>query len=80
MSKTNGFHEAIGHEESLEIFLRKMQEFDRAFCDAMASGTDFTIRLEVHGNRGEVLHVRLYKDDREQPRGAQKRIDEKMEE
>ena len=74
---TNGFFEAIKDEQSLTLFIRKMKEFDSVFCEQMYKGSDFTIRLEVRGNKGELLHVRMYMDDIERPNGAQKRIDEK---
>lgn len=70
--------EMIHNDESLEIFIRKIGEFNQAFCDFLMKGSDFTLRLEVRGNKMEVLHVRVYTDDREQPKGAQKRIDNKI--
>ena len=78
-SPTNGFASAIQDNESLVVFVRKMKEFDKAFCDSMAKGDDFTIRLEIRGNKGELLHGRLYIDVIDRPRGAQKRIDGKEE-
>lgn len=78
VQKTNGFQNAFGQdEESLQLFLKKVQEFDQAFCDLMAKGCDFTLRLEVRGNQGVLLHSRVYRDDIERPDGAQKKIDEK---
>jgi len=49
-------------------FLKQMQAFDRAFCDHMAAGTDFTLRLEVHGCKGDLIHVRVHSDGFERPR------------
>ncbi len=69
----------IDHEESLSIFLRKVVEFNTSFCNLMVKGNDFTLRLEVRGNKQELLHARVYFDEREAPDGAQKRIDEKLE-
>ena len=53
---------AIQDDSELEVYQRNLREFDRMFCDAMASGRDFTIRLEVHGNCGSVHHCRAYRD------------------
>ena len=53
---------AIQDDSELEVYLRNLREFDQMFCDAMASGRDFTIRLEVHGNFGTVHHCRAYRD------------------
>lgn len=72
---TNGFSEAIKDNASLVLFLHKMKEFDDAFCDQMSKGSDFTIKLEVRGNKGEVLHVRTNVDAIDRPAGSQKRID-----
>lgn len=73
----NGYHEVLGDDESLACFLRKMAEFDREFCACMASGEDFTLRLEVRGNKGVLLHARSYRDKIDRPDGAQDRIDGK---
>ena len=76
-SPTNGFTSVIEDEESLKLFLRKMREFDSAFCEQMMKGSDYTIRLEVRGNKSEVLHVRVNVDAIDRPNGAQGRIDGK---
>ena len=71
MKPTNGFVEALKDEdESLKLFIKKMAQFDKQFCELMAGGSDFTLRLEVHGNKGSVLHVRCYTDDTERPNSA----------
>lgn len=70
---TNGFIEALKNDnESLLLFIKKMAQFDKMFCDMMAGGADFTIRLEIRGNKGEVLHIRAYTDDIERPSSAGK--------
>lgn len=71
MSATNGFQEAIKTPASLVAFLSKMKAFDKAFCDLMASGEDFNIRLEIRGMKGEVIHCRLSTDSTERPNGNQ---------
>ena len=64
MSKGNGFVTLLKDDElSLALFLRKMAEFDSRFCEAMVKKSDFTIRLEVRGDKGNLLHVRVYTDD-----------------
>jgi len=50
-------------DDSLEVFLNKMNQFDRQFCDMMANGSEFTIRLEIRGQGGRVLQTRVYLDD-----------------
>lgn len=52
---------------SLLIFMKKMMEFDRRFCEVMASGNEFTVRIEVKGDKGKVIHCRVYNDEIERP-------------
>ena len=73
------FSDAIEDNESLSILMRQLAKLEREFCDYMHTGSDFTIRLEIRGNRGVLHHARVYTDDIERPNGAQKRIDEKTE-
>ena len=69
-SKDSGYREIIQDEEHLALFLRNMAKFDRFFCDAMASGIDYTLRLEVHGAGGRIAHCRVYNDGFDRPVGA----------
>ena len=73
--RTNGFN--INDDESLKLVLKKMAEFDKKFCELILKRTDFTLRLEVRGNAGEIVHVRLNADDVARPKGSQSRIDKK---
>ena len=74
-SNCNGYHEVLKDDESLKLFLAAMSDFDRAFCDAMAAGVDFTLKLEIHGNRGEMIHARVQGDSFRRPRGVEKRVE-----
>jgi hypothetical protein len=49
-------------DESLAAFLRCMEKFDKAFCDAMFDGADFTLKLEVRGDKHKMLHSRVTSD------------------
>jgi len=51
-----------------------MTKFDRSFCDLMNSGVDFTLRLEIHGNKGKMIHCRVQADGFERPRNSSKSI------
>ena len=55
------------NESSIELYLAALQEFDTSFCDAMVAGYDFTIRLEVRGDDGKVLHIRNHNDGFRRP-------------
>jgi len=68
---SNDYQQAFaGDDESLALFLQSIARFDRQFCDAMASGADFTIRIEVHGNKGRMIHSRVQSDCFERPKEA----------
>ena len=69
----NGYREALQDDESLAAFLKAMGQFDRRFCEAMTEGTDYTIRLEVHGCKGELIHARVVADGFERPRSREVR-------
>lgn len=77
MNDESNYREVIKDDESLAIFLRNMAKFDRQFCELMTTGVDYTLRLEVHGNQGEVLHCRVHDDSFERPRGVERRIEQK---
>ena len=62
-------------EVSLATFMRGMAKFDRRFCDAMATRVDFTLRLELKGNKGKLLHCRVYDDEFDHPPGVEKVIE-----
>lgn len=71
------YRKVIDNEPSLMLFLRNLRKFDTEFCRLMTGNNDFTLRLEVHGNANEILHVRVYTDEIERPRGVEKRIEKK---
>jgi hypothetical protein len=73
MSKStvqDGLSEILKDEKSLEEFIEAMKDFNQAFCDAMAGGVDFTIKLEVHGDQGIMLHARVLGDRWRRPNTA----------
>jgi len=69
---SEGFREVIGENESLLLFIQKIADFDKVFCEEMRKGSDYTIRLEVHGNKSKVLHIRIYHDSIDRPSGKKK--------
>jgi len=70
---------ALKHnDESLKEFLAALQDFNQMFCDAIADGIDFTIKLEVRGNVGEMLHARVYTDRWRRPNGVERKIEQKQ--
>ena len=71
------YRQVLKDDASLADFLSAMRDFDRAFCDSMASGADFTIKLEVHGNTGILLHARMSSDSFRRPSSAEKKAEAK---
>jgi hypothetical protein len=66
LNKSN-YRDVLKDDESLAIFLRGMAKFDKDFCDAMVQKEDFTLKMEIHGNRGSLIHCRVTKDGFERP-------------
>ena len=57
-------------EQALVEFLLSMRDFDAAFCKAMNDSVDFTLRLEVRGDKGKLLHCRVDTDSFRRPKTA----------
>jgi len=51
----------------LNTFIRSLARFDKLFCDCVAEGVDFTLKLEVRGDKGRLIHCRVYADRFERP-------------
>lgn len=56
-------------EEALKIFTRNMQDFDNEFCKLMFSRKDFILKMEVRGNNGKLVHVKIDPQSWDRPRG-----------
>jgi len=67
--------EVLTDQESLKEFIAAMKDFNQAFCDAMADGVDFSIKLEAHGNCGELIHAKVDANRWRRPKGVEKRIE-----
>lgn len=66
------YRKVLRDEESLSKFLEAMAKFDREFCEAMFRGKDYTLKLEVHGCNGKLIHARVTSDTFDRPKGAKK--------
>ncbi len=76
MINSDDFRLAFGEDdESLAVFLRAMSKFDRYFCEVMAAGVDFTLKMEVHGNAGQLLHARVHNDSFDRTHGGERKIE-----
>ena len=74
----NGYRKAFGEDDaSLAAFLRTMAKFDHHFCNVMAAGVDYTLKMEVRGNKGRMIHCRVSKDEFERPAGLEKEAERK---
>jgi hypothetical protein len=65
------YGDVIGNDASLKLFLESLAKFDRLFCDHMADGDDFTLKVEVHGCSGKIVHVRTSSDGFKRPPGME---------
>jgi hypothetical protein len=65
MNSTNNTIQKVLEDDgaSLDQMLKGLRKFQDRFCENMTAGRDFTVRLEVHGNKGNVCHVRCYLDE-----------------
>jgi len=72
VDKTRDYRKAIGEgaDESLLMFEVAMGDFQAAFCDEMVGGSDFTIKLEVHGGKRKAVHYRVLRDSFRRPAGS----------
>ena len=66
----DGYKKALKDDKALAIFLRAMSQFDRYFCELMNDNKDFTLRLEVRGVQGKLIHCRVTNDGFERPAGV----------
>lgn len=74
----SGYKQAFGGDDhSLEEFLKGMAKLDREFCEAMASGDDYTIRFEIHGCKHQMIHCRVVSDTFRRPRGIEKKVEKR---
>lgn len=74
MKEGDGFRSAFqgDNNDSLGEFLRALKDFNEAFCSSMMSSVDFTLKLEVRGDGGKMLHARVLDDRWRRPKGAGK--------
>lgn len=63
-----------GNNEALRIFEEGVAEFVSQFCRNMVSGRDFTLKVEIHGDAGKLIHFRSFDDKFARPSGKQKKV------
>ena len=61
------YQASIRNRRDLAMFLGTLAKFDTCFCDLMAAGGDFTLRVEIHGNKGKLIHCRVTDDCFQRP-------------
>ena len=69
--EASSFQEAASPSD-LQLVMGKLAEFEREFCRLMYGGVDYTLRLEVRGNAGKVIHTRVSTDNFEHPQEQKK--------
>jgi len=60
-------------EKSLKEFIAALRDFNQAFCDAIVSKVDFSIKLEVRGEKGEMLFARVDTNSFRRPKGRRRK-------
>ncbi len=73
----NSYEEVLGKGESLDMFIRGMVKLERRFCEAMMANEDYTLKLEMHGAAGKLIHCRMTADGFERPRNASTRVEKR---
>jgi len=76
-AKPGEYKSFIKDDPSIELFVESLAEFDRQFCDHMVKGNDFTLRLEIRGDKSELLHVRVMSDGFKRPNSNNSEAKEK---
>ena len=79
MSNPESFDDLAGavDKQTMAILLEGFGEFQSDLYRSLTKQIDFTVRLEIHGNKGEVLHCKAHKDNFYRPHGVEKRIEKK---
>jgi len=72
VNSKDGYRSVLSDDESLKLFLQAMKDFDSSFCKTMNDGSDFTLSLEVRGEGGKLLHVRVKDDSFSRPKNSLK--------
>jgi hypothetical protein len=62
------YRDVLKDDESLRAFLGALRDFNEAFCKAMVDGVDYTLKLEIHGASGKLVHCRVNNDNFSRPR------------
>ena len=61
-------------KDALKVFVEAMKQFNQSFCDMIASQKpDWTLKLEVRGDKGQLLHCRVNQENIARPKSAGKK-------
>ena len=61
------YRKVLPDNDHLKLFLQSFKTFENSFCEFMNTGEDFTLRLEVRGNKKGLVHCRVSTDDLHRP-------------
>jgi len=68
MINSEAYEKAFDEDnESLDLYTTSIAKFNRHFCELMSAGNDFTLKMEVHGNDGKLIHCRVTNDSFDRP-------------
>lgn len=73
-TKAKGYKGAFKDDEDLVCFLRMASRFEQKVMDLMETSDDFTLRMEVRGNRFGLVHCRVSEDEFDRPPKSDARV------
>jgi len=73
LTKEIPYQELIPNNEHLTMFIAALRKFNKHFTEAMAEGSDFTLKLEIRGNNRKLHHCRANIDEFERPTSEDKK-------
>jgi len=72
MPSENGYRDTLKNDKDLALFLTNLRKFDKQFDQHMFDNVDFTLKLEVHGAAGKLVHCRVQSDHFDRPLGTKR--------
>jgi len=68
------YRDVLSDDESLVTFLRNLKEFDDLFVNLMTMQREYSLKFEVHGNKGRMIHCKVSYTACDRPDSTQRAI------
>jgi len=59
-------------QESLALLIEAFADLQQRFCDYFVRGMDYTMSLELRGDKGKLLHAKIADNTFRRPKGVSK--------